>query len=348
MLGAIDAAHASILVEMYLIESGTVAGRFVEACIRARSRGTQVQIIIDGFGARAFNEADRARLTSAGVELVIHNPLHYGRLRRNLFRTHRKILIIDGHTAFAGGAGICDEFDAETHGRRHWHDAMVRIRGEVVADWSRAFARNWKHWSDTAACTTRVAAPATGQARGRVALSRGAGRNEIKRALLNRVRASRQRVWIASAYFVPSLRLRRYLCRTARRGVDVRLLLPGAWTDHPAIRHASRRYYSRLLRAGIRIFEYQPRFQHAKMVLCDHWVSIGSSNIDRWNFRWNLEANQEIDDVGFSRDVADQFETDFARSREISREAWRQRSWRDRIRERWWGFVDRWVDRFVR
>lgn len=348
MLEAIHTAQQSVLMEMYLFESGSIATQFIDAFINAVTRGVHVQILIDAFGARSLTDADRARLTESGVELAIHNPLHYGRVRRNLFRTHRKLLVIDGCVAFAGGAGICDEFDRESYGPRCWHDTMVKIEGSVVTDWNQAFARNWKRWSRTAASTVNAGNIPGGNASGRVALSRGVGRNEIKRALLNQTRAAQQRLWLATAYFMPSLRLRRHLCRSARRGVDVRLLLPGAWTDHPAIRHASRRYYTRLLRAGIRVFEYQPRFQHAKVLLCDNWVTTGSSNIDRWNFRWNLEANQEIDNVEFTQQVYNMFEADFAQSKEISLEDWRRRSWRDRLQERWWGFIDRFVDRYLR
>jgi cardiolipin synthase len=348
MLHAIGSARQSILMEMYLIESGTIATRFIDAFSNAVTRGVHTQILIDAFGARAFTEADRARLTDSGVDLAIHNPLHYGRVRRNLFRTHRKLLIVDGRVAFTGGAGICDEFDHECFGPRRWHDAMVKIEGTVVADWNQAFSRNWARWSQTAVRSADTGDIHRGSASGRVALSRGVGRNEITRALLNRTRAAQQKLWVATAYFLPSLRLRRHLCRAARRGVDIRLLLPGAWTDHPAIRHAGRRYYSRLLRAGIRIFEYQPRFQHAKALLIDDWISIGSSNIDRWNFRWNLEANQEIINAESTRQISDMFETDFAQSTEVSLEDWRRRPWRDRLQERWWGFIDRWVDRFVR
>ena len=130
--------------------------------------------------------------------------------------------------------------------------------------------------------------------------------------------------------------------------MDVRLLLPGRHTDHPAIRHAGRRFYSSLLRHGVRIFEYQPRFLHAKTLLCDQWVSIGSSNFDRWNLRWNLEANQEVDDPGFAGSVRAMFETDLKASVEIDKEQWQRRRWITRLREHLWGRVDMWLDNLGR
>jgi len=140
----------------------------------------------------------------------------------------------------------------------------------------------------------------------------------------------------------------RALKQAAEQGADVRLLLPGRHTDHPAIRHAGRRFYSSLLRHGVRIFEYQPRFLHAKTLLCDQWVSIGSSNFDRWNLRWNLEANQEVDDLGFAGSVHAMFEVDLKVSVEIDKEKWKRRRWITRLREHLWGRVDMWLENLGR
>ena len=120
--------------------------------------------------------------------------------------------------------------------------------------------------------------------------------------------------------------MRRRLGRAARKGIDVRLLLAGERSDHPWVTHAARRHYSRLLRNGVRIFEYQPRFTHAKIVLCDEWVSIGSSNLDRWNQRWNLDANQGVKDKAFAQSVRAMFMTDFNHSKGIELTTWSQRS----------------------
>jgi len=175
---------------------------------------------------------------------------------------------------------------------------------------------------------------------GRVTVNETRSRMGIQRSLLKQLRRARQRVWFATAYFIPSWSLRRKLKRAARAGADVRLLLPGPVTDHPGARYASHRYYGRLLRSGIRIYEYLPRFFHAKTVLCDHWVSIGSCNFDRWNLRWNLEANQEIDDATLAATVAAMFDNDFTSSREYTLEEWQQRSWRLRALTWFWGRVD--------
>jgi cardiolipin synthase A/B len=157
-----------------------------------------------------------------------------------------------------------------------------------------------------------------------------------------------RRAWVMSAYFVPSRRFRKALRAAARRGVDVRLLVPGPLTDHPWVRHAARRFYGKMLRSGVRIFEFQPRVLHGKMIICDQWVSVGSSNLDRWGFKWNLEANQEIDDSAFAQVAAAVFEKDCGRSLELDTQRWPQRAWIDRLQERLAGALDRWLDRWRR
>jgi phosphatidylserine/phosphatidylglycerophosphate/cardiolipin synthase-like enzyme len=226
---------------------------------------------------------------------------------------------------------------------------MVEIAGPVIADWQRAFARTWRRCGPELALAEAPAAPPRpGGAAGRLSLSEARQRSVLANGVLRRIECAVRRVWIMSAYFVPSRRFRKALRRAARRGVDVRLLVPGARTDHPWVRQAARRFYGKLLRNGVKIFEYQPRMQHAKMILCDDWVSIGSSNLDRWSFRWNLEANQEIADAGVAEAAAGLFEGDFSVSRALSRRYWRQRAWLDRLRENIAGVLDRHLDRWRR
>ncbi|HEY0635694.1 MAG TPA: phospholipase D-like domain-containing protein [Gammaproteobacteria bacterium] len=345
MLEAIRLARSHLLLEFYLFESGVIAARFIDAMLAARERGVQVYLLLDDFGALKLAQHDRQRLLEGGVQLSFYNPLHYGQMRRNLFRDHRKLLLADGVTAFIGGAGITDEFAALPGQRYPWHETMVRISGPCVADWQEVFEQNWNNWaSPVVKLPPAKAYPQPGGTPGRVTLN-SPSRMEIKRSLLNRVRGAGQRVWISTAYFIPSFKLRRALRRAAATGADVRLLLPGEHTDHPAVRHASRRYYSDLLRHGIHIYEYQPRFLHAKIILCDDWVSTGSSNIDRWNLRWNLEANQEIVDADFAQRIETLFRDDFLQSHEILPQEWQQRARSHQLREWFWGKVELWLER---
>ncbi len=348
MLAAIDAASESVLLELYLVRSGIIATRFFAALAEAVRRGARVCVIFDGFGSLGLARADRRRLLAAGVELRFFNPLRLQQRLANLLRDHRKLLVTDGRTAFVGGAGLTDDF-APGGRRGPWRELMVEIEGPVVADWQRAFARTWRRCGpelalpEPPACPPRVSGAA-----GRLSLSEARQRSVLASGVIRRIDSATRRAWIMSAYFVPSRRFRKALRRAARRGVDVRLLMPGARTDHPWVRQAARRFYGRMLRNGVQIFEYQPNMLHAKAILCDDWVSIGSSNLDRWSLRWNLEANQEVADSRFADVTAALFERDFSVSRAISRRHWRHRAWLDRLRETIAGALDRQLDRWRR
>jgi cardiolipin synthase A/B len=349
MLQAIEAAASYVLLEMYLVESGIIAGRFVEALGRAARRGVRVCVMFDGFGSLGLGAAYRRSLTEAGVELRTFNPLSLRAKLQNFLRDHRKLLLVDGRTAFVGGVGLTDEFALPQGRGQPWRDLIVEITGPVVADWQRAFDRTWcrSGGSLSLPCPPAPAGRVDG-AVGRVALSEARERSVLANGVVRRIDAARSRAWIMSAYFVPSRRFRKALRRAARRGVDVRLLVPGPLTDHPWVRQAARRYYGKMLRNSVKIFEYQPRMLHAKLIICDDWVSIGSSNLDRWSFKWNLEANQEVHDPAFAAAAAAVFEGDCAQSEMLSRRYWPQRAWVDRLQERIAGALDRMLDRWRR
>jgi cardiolipin synthase A/B len=341
MLEAIDAAQSHVLLEMYLVRSGYVAGAFIEALARARARGVRCCLVFDGFGALGLTAGDRRRLEAAGAELRVFNPLHWRNRLRNFLRDHRKLLAIDGEVAFVGGAGLSDEF---APGPAGWRELMIEIRGPVLDDWQRAFAATWGRLGPQLALAEVPGAALPDGPTGRLSLSEANEHSALASGVVQRIDTARTRAWIMSAYFVPSRRFRKALRRAARRGVDVRLLMPSARTDHPWVRHAARRFYGRMLRNGVRIYEYQPSVLHAKMIVCDDWLSIGSSNLDRWSFKWNLEANQEVADRGVADAAAALFAADLAASEALSRRHWPQRARLDRLRERIAGWLDRWLE----
>jgi cardiolipin synthase len=337
MLEAVEQAQHYVLMEMYLVESGRVADLFCAAFVAAAQRGVCVQLLLDAFGARRFSRRDREHLVRNGIRLVSFNPLSLRHPKNNLLRTHRKFLLADASVVFVGGSGIADFFS----GPHAWRETMVAVRGPLVNDWHTLFTDNWQRWSELAVPDPLPAHVCEANITGRVVwTATGTTRLEIKRSLINRTRRAGSRVWLASAYFVPSRKVRRALRCAATRGVDARLLLPGPVTDHPAVRFAGRRFYARLLRHGVRIFEYQHRFTHTKLVLVDDWCSIGSSNMDRWNLRWNLEANQEIFDAGFATEAGLMLQADFAHCREIHYREWQRRSLLHRFKEWLWGRID--------
>ncbi len=354
ILAALDAVKSHVFLELYLMESGQVADRFITALVQAAERGVKVFLLLDDYGSMGLKEADRRRLMHPHIQVVYYNPLSsYSTLRNiyrivwhkigyDLHRDHRKLILVDGALAFVGGLGITDEFDPPHHPEKRWRETVLEIAGPVVADWHSLFVQAWNRYAPT---PITVAAPRPALIRGgagaRVAFSEGNSHNDIKHQLLRHINSAQQRIWLCTAYFLPSWRMLRTLQRAARNGVDVRLLLPGQHTDHPVVRHAGRRHYQRLLRHGVRIFEYQPRVLHAKVLLCDGWVSLGSNNFDHWGLNWNLEANQEVEDPAFANAVRRMFEDDFGQSVEITLAAWGGRTSYQRLLEGFWGWVDR-------
>jgi len=350
MLAAIASARHYVLFEQYIMTSGQVADQFISALIAAVNRGLQVYVQLDHFGVRHFAQTDRERLQLNGVNLIFYNPAHFPYIRRGLPRNHRKMLVVDGCLAFTGGACISNDYEPiPDSGQRPWHDAMVSIEGPVVADWQALFVSNWLDVTGKLPALPDVGSPPPngGQA-GQVATSRPGRPKHLRRSFRKQVMSSKERVWMATAYFLPSRLVLRAMRHAASRGADVRLMAPGPISDHPAVRFSSRRYYRYLLRCGVRIFEYQPRFMHAKVYLCDNWVSIGSCNMDRWNLHWNIEANQEVFDESFASTVAAFFEADFQDCREIILSEWLERPWYERLREWLWGYVDLWLERINR
>jgi phosphatidylserine/phosphatidylglycerophosphate/cardiolipin synthase-like enzyme len=343
MLDAIEQANEYVLMEMYLFESGEIADQFINTFVRVARRGVSVQLLLDAYGAKGLSKNNRIQLKHAGVELFFYNPLMFSKLKKNLFRTHRKYLIIDGVKVFVGGAGITDDFQ----GDNAWRETVIEVQGGVVADWQTLFARNFNHWSNSTVPQFVVLPNKSRGVPARLAYTTGGIRLEIKKGLLNRIANSHSSVWLASAYFIPSRKIRKALRKAAFNNKDVRLLLPGDVTDHPAVRYASRRYYARLLRFGVRIFEYQGRFTHTKMVLIDDWITIGSSNMDRWNFRWNLEANQEIEDEGIAKQACQIMLDDFKNCHEIKYVDWINRSRVQRMKEWLWGRLDVLLTKYI-
>lgn len=346
MIEAIGLARESVSLEMYLFESGSVATQFINAFLAAARRGVTIRLLLDDYGSLGLGRYDRRRLAQKNIEIAYYNRLSFGKWFKNLARDHRKILVVDGEVAFVGGAGITDEFVPREKHRNSWRETMMEVHGPVVADWQTLFVRTWNDTTgEDLPEVTLAPSDNTERMLGRVAVASGLRAQGIMRSLVSRVKNAERTVWLSTAYFVPSWKLRRALRYAVKKGADVRLLVPGPKIDHPAVRLAGRRYYASLLDSGIRIFEYQPRFLHSKALACDNWVTIGSSNFDRWNFRWNLEANQSVDDADFTGQVIDMFEKDFEQCREITVEEWARRPWRMRISEKFWGRVDLWLHR---
>ena len=348
MLEAIEGAERRVDLELYLVEDGHCLDRTIQSLEAAAQRGVRVRCLFDAFGCLKMSQASRERLAAAGVELRLYNPLSLRLKFRNLHRDHRKILLVDGCKGYVGGAGVTDEFWDPQKPDDHWHEVMVEMSGPLLQDWQALFDSQWVNclkrriWQlPLPQKAPQIPARPDGAGLGRVAYSAARQHRDILHSLLRNLLYAEKRIWLATPYFLPTGKVRRALIRAARRGVEVRLLLTSRNTDHPPVRYAGQRFYPRLLRAGVRIHEYQPHFSHMKMVLVDDWVSIGSCNFDHWNLRWNLEANLEAIDGALTAQVVQSFECDFSESVEIDLHKWYGRPLHLRLYQRMWGWLDR-------
>lgn len=350
ILAALDQAIERIDIELYLVDSGRSTRQWLDVLQRVRQRGVRVRCLLDAIGTDGLSRSERRELEQMGVELQFYNPSSLLSGHRLFHRDHRKLFIIDDRLAYVGGTGITDPFcqlDPET-GRTPWHEQMLEVEGPVVEDWADLFERMWQQGGQREnrglSAVRRVHVPPVpdgGSGHGRVSYIGAREQKEVVVSLLAALRRGEQRVWLATPYFLPSWRIRRALARAAKRGVDVRLLLCGMTIDHPPVRYAGQRFYTRLLKAGVRIYEYQPRFTHLKTALVDDWVSLGSCNFDHWTLHWNLEANQQAVDPDLVQAVAESFEQDFAESDLWTLAGWRQLALWHRFKIRFWGQINR-------
>ncbi|WBY00034.1 cardiolipin synthase ClsB [Ramlibacter tataouinensis] len=306
-------ARTEVVLETFILFEDKVGLQLHEALVAAARRGVQVDATIDGWGSPDLSERFIASLCEAGVRLHVFDPgpRPFG-LRPNLLRRlHRKIVVVDGEVAFIGGINYSADHLGD-FGPQAKQDYSVEVRGPLVGEIHRfahaALAagsrhtphRRWWRWRRQARFAPGQLAHA-GSARAML-VTRDNGRHttDIERQYRIAIRAARERVVIANAYFFPGYRLIRDLRRAARRGVDVRLILQGT-PDMAIVKVGASALYNHLLKAGVRIFEYCERPLHGKVALVDdEWVTVGSSNLDPLSLQLNLEANVVIRDRDFN------------------------------------------------
>lgn len=356
ILQYIGEAQRCIDIEVYLVASGQATQQLVAALSAAVARGVVVRCLFDASGSSDFIVREREALREAGVSLQFYNPIAWYKGARNLHRDHRKVLIFDHQIACIGGFGFTDEFCiASDNEQTPWHEQMLVVKGGILADWQSLFEQIWQQadkpkrkmlgLSKRKHSTLPLREAASGL--GRVAFSASRNNRDLLLPLITRIRHAQTRVWFSTPYFVPPRVLRIALTHAAQRGIDVRLQVCGNFTDLPGVRYAGQIYYAKLLRAGVKIFEYQPRFSHLKSVLIDQWGSLGSCNFDHWTLHWNLEANQNSLDPTLAKVMQQCFERDFTESTQLTPQGWRQLPLFYRLKIWFWGRVKRMADLFL-
>jgi cardiolipin synthase A/B len=347
MLTAIDDSRHSVCFETYIFEPGSLAERFRDALIRASKRGVRVRVLIDAFGSYALPTGFLAGLEAAGGEVRRFNPIALNRLG---LRDHRKLLVCDDQVAFVGGFNVAPQYEGDgvTSG---WSDIGLRIEGpisrQLAVSFDDMFARaDLKHkpffrLRKTSAKQT-VAVPNE-----QLLLSGpGRGHSPIQRSL-RRDLARARTVQLIAAYFLPTWRVRRQLALVARRGGLVQLILAGK-SDVSVSQLAARSLYSRLLRAGVQIYEYQPQILHAKLVVIDDATYVGSANFDLRSFQFNYELMVRFESAEVAAEARAVFAARLGHSRPVSLKEWREsRTLWQRFKQRWAYFLLARIDPYI-
>jgi cardiolipin synthase A/B len=291
-------------------------------------------------GGSAIDDDHVRRLEAAGCHLATFNTPAWYSLEELNYRTHRKILVVDGEVAFTGGVGIDDQWQGNAQNRDHWRDTMIRVAGPLARLIEGGFYENFAEAAGEVTPELDPPAPPRDDegAAYVVRSSPSGGSNDLKRLYLLALASAQRTVDITTPYFITDESSRWALEDAVRRGVKVRLVLEGDITDAMPVKYASRKHYEQLMAMGIEIYEYQPTMMHTKTFVVDGaWSMFGSANFDNRS----LELNDELNVAVSSRDLAarllEDFEKDVRASRRLDLDAWRQRSLLMKARERFWG-----------
>ncbi len=312
LLAALESARHEIFLESYIFADDTIGHEVADALCRAARRGVEVNVTVDGFGSRNFAADFLPRFTEAGVRALFYRrELSPYRIKRHrLRRLHRKLVVVDAKLAFVGGINIVDDNNAPEHMRPRF-DYAVQIEGPVLHQVHRAVRRMWEivSWAnfrrrfrlhaDAAPCVDIAGS----QRAAFLIRDNIRHRNDILNAYIDAIDAAESEILIANAYFLPGVRFGRALYAAAKRGVRISILLQGK-TDHPLLRYATQALYHTALKTGIRIFEYERSFMHAKVAVIDgEWATAGSSNIDPFSLLLAKEANVVAKDRRFAGEL---------------------------------------------
>ncbi|MDQ2695381.1 MAG: phospholipase D-like domain-containing protein [Pseudomonadota bacterium] len=332
------AARQVIFLHVYYYRPGRVADQAREVLAERARAGVKVYVLLDAFGAR-LDKDYVASLKAAGVQVAVFRPLRFATLYKVQQRMHVRLVIIDGRVGYSGGFGFADCWLGDGRHPGQWRETGVRMQGPVVDQLQVAFIANWAEATGDLLLGSGIIslhdfAPHGRQEAGIMYSAPSVGSTNVERFFVLSIAAARRRLWITNAYFVPSKDFHRLLGDAARRGVDVRVLAPGASSDRPSAWYAGRTHYEDLLRAGVRIFEYQPAMIHAKTLVVDGlWATVGTFNFDNRSMKLNNEVALMVRDREFGAQLEAAFAADLDHAREITLEEVRKRGWTDRLKE---------------
>lgn len=346
MTAAIGAAKDHINLETYIFDQDAVGLAFAELLMQRQRAGIQVNIIYDAVGTVGTPQAFFDRMRDAGIHLVAFNPINPLKLQGPWTpnnRDHRKILVVDGRVGFTGGVNISSTYansslfrsKSRTNDKVGWRDTHLQIEGPAVAALQYAFLDSWADQNAPPPRDSNFFPPlvASGGMLVRILASAPDGDQDVHAAYVTAIAAATKSIHITCAYFVPDAPVLQALTDAARRGVDVKIILPGV-AESGVVFHAGRSFYAAMLDSGIRVYQLQVAVLHAKTAVIDRlWSTVGSTNIDMRSFLHNYELNAVVMDRTFGDAMESAFEEDLRQSTEVTAEQWAQRPLADRLKE---------------
>jgi cardiolipin synthase len=336
LLEEIAAARHSVHFETFLWEEGVLGKRLADAfCERARA-GVTVRVLLDAKGSSKMGKAIEQQLKDAGCKLTKFHPFSWSNVGVFNERDHRKLVVLDGRTAFLGGHCIVDSWLGCAEDGKHFADVSVRLRGPIVHSVQAAFSENWVGQTGELFVGDAFfpALEHAGEVTAHAAYVKPEGSAPAVKLLHHAVIcAARKRLWIQNPYFIPEPAAIEAFGEAVARGVDVRVLMPStSGSDNPMVQHAGHRNFEKMLRCGVRLFEYPHTLLHQKIMTVDGvWCTVGSSNFDDRSFETNEEITLGFLDPSTTEQLDRIFEKYATRANEIRLDTWRKRGWKHRL-----------------
>ena len=334
----IAGARQTIHFETFLTHRGELTTRITEALCRKAAEGVEVRMMLDSSGARHFPRADVKRLKAAGVRVGRYHPFHLANLGVINNRDHRKLLVVDGRIGYVGGHCLADTWLGDAEDKDHFRDISARVEGPVVAQLQSAFAENWIEETGEVLAGVRFfpKLERRGDMRAHVVWASPTGSpSTLKLLHYLAIHAARKSITIQNPYFLPDPDARTALVDAARRGVNVRIMIPSTKvTDHALVQHASHHHYGTLLKGGVKLYDYERTLLHQKVIVIDGcWAAIGSTNFDDRSFEVNDEVSMVVYDVGIARELEATFDRDLAHAKEMQLDLWKKRPVLHKLRD---------------
>lgn len=330
VLEDIGRATHTINIEAFLAKEGQLVRRMAEALSGKAREGVEVRLMLDGNGGRRFGRAEIKTMRDAGVHVRKYHPIRVSNIGVLNNRDHRKIIVLDGRIGFVGGHCITDHWLGDAEDKQHYRDISARVEGPVVAQLQSAFAENWieetgdvpaGEWNfpqlEPVGCVRAHA----------VWISPAGSPSTLKTLHYMAIHAAQKSITIQNPYFLPDPDARRALLDAARRGVEVRVMIPATdASDSPVVQHASHHHYGTLLKGGVKLFDYEKTLLHQKVIVIDGaWCAVGSTNFDDRSFEVNDEISLAIYDATLARELEEIFEEDLRHAKAVDLDSWKRR-----------------------